>query len=135
MSNIRVIGRFLSANFGPGKQAPVLRQRLDLGARCPCIKGIWKQTEEGTMYKRIMVPVDMAHTDKLGKAIDTAAGLAKEFGSDLTFVGIADTAPSKVARFPSQYVEKLRAFAEQEAQRSGVGSRPIRSAITTWPST
>lgn len=80
------------------------------------------------MYKRIMVPIDLAHVDALGKAITTAADLAKHYGSELTFVGMSGAEPSKVARFPKEYDEKLKAFAEAESVRTGakIVADPVR---------
>lgn len=72
------------------------------------------------MYKQIMVPIDLAHKDALGKAINTAADLAKTYGSVITFVGISSAAPSAVARTPKEYAAKLDALAEAEAARTGV---------------
>lgn len=76
------------------------------------------------MYSRIMVPIDLQHVSELGKAIDTAAGLASQYSAELIFVGVSGAEPNKVARFPREYVERLETFAEAESERTGV-------AITT----
>ncbi|MCB1353147.1 MAG: universal stress protein [Rhodobacteraceae bacterium] len=72
------------------------------------------------MYRRIMVPVDLEHAEKLGKAIATAADLAKIYGSEISFVGVAGSAPSRVAHTYQEYCQKLDAFAAGEASRLGV---------------
>ncbi|KPK27984.1 MAG: universal stress protein UspA, partial [Betaproteobacteria bacterium SG8_40] len=33
------------------------------------------------MFRKIMVPVDLAHLPSLQKALDVAAGLAREYGA------------------------------------------------------
>ena len=44
------------------------------------------------MYKKIMVPVDLAHVDKLARALDTAANLAKFYHAPVTYVGVTSSA-------------------------------------------
>lgn len=69
------------------------------------------------MYNRIMVPVDLAHADKLDKALDTAADLASHYGAKLCFVGVTTSQPSSVAHSSEEYAEKLDAFAAERAQK------------------
>lgn len=71
------------------------------------------------MYQKIMVPVDLAHADKLQKAITTAIDLAKQYGATLLFVGVTGEAPSSVAHTPSEYAKKLDDFAA--GQTAGLG--------------
>ncbi len=72
------------------------------------------------MYKKIMVPIDMAHVDHLDKAINTAAALAKSLGIPICFVGVTSAAPGSVAHNPEEFEAKLKAFADQQAQRGAV---------------
>lgn len=72
------------------------------------------------MYEKIMVPVDLTHIDRLGKAIDTATDLAKHYGSPVCFVGVTAEAPSSVAHTPKEYEEKLRKYASDESQKHGL---------------
>ncbi len=72
------------------------------------------------MYQKIMVPVDLAHQDRLSKALDTAADLAKHYGGSLHFVGVTTGTPSEVAHTPAEYAEKLKAFAEAEGAKRGL---------------
>jgi len=72
------------------------------------------------MYQHIMVPVDLAHTDQLDKALRTAADLANRYGTDVTYVGVTTTAPSEVARTPTEFESKLSAFARDEAAKRGL---------------
>jgi nucleotide-binding universal stress UspA family protein len=71
------------------------------------------------MYKKIMVPVDLAHTDKLAKALDTAADLANHFQIPVCYVGITTETPSSLAHTPSEYASKLETFAKQQSQEHG----------------
>lgn len=71
------------------------------------------------MYHKIMVPVDLAHADKLHKAITTAIDLAARYGASLLFVGVTTEAPSEVAHTPSEYARKLEDFAA--ARTAGLG--------------
>lgn len=72
------------------------------------------------MYKSIMVPVDLAHKDKLDKALATAGLFAKQFGSTLSFVAVTATAPSSVAHTPEEFAKKLEAFGGEQAEKLGV---------------
>ena len=73
------------------------------------------------MYRRILVPVDLAHLDRLTKALDTAAHVAAEDGATLIYTGITTSEPSSVAHNPEEYARKLEAFAAEQASRHGVG--------------
>jgi len=44
--------------------------------------------EGGSMYQKIMVPVDLAHVERLGKALGTATDLAKHYGIPVCYVGV-----------------------------------------------
>lgn len=72
------------------------------------------------MYKAIMIPVDLAHIDQLGKALATAADLAKVYSANVVAVGVTGTAPSEVAHNPTEYAQKLDAFAADQSAKLGV---------------
>jgi nucleotide-binding universal stress UspA family protein len=62
-----------------------------------------------------MVPIDLEHADRMGKAISTACDLAKQFGAKLTFVGVASEAPGPAAHNPAEFEKKLEEFAQDNA--------------------
>jgi nucleotide-binding universal stress UspA family protein len=72
------------------------------------------------MYRKIMVPVDLAHLERLDKAITTATDLAKHYGIPICFVGVTAETPTEVAHTPKEFAEKLEAFGATEAQRHGL---------------
>lgn len=72
------------------------------------------------MFKRIMVPVDLAHAPRLGTALQCAADLAKLYDVPLTYVGITAATPSSVAHNPTEFEQKLKAFAQSEATKHGI---------------
>lgn len=72
------------------------------------------------MYKTIMVPVDLGHSEQLDKAISTAADLAKVYGSKAVLVGVTQSSPTEVARTPKAFAEKLAAFAQARSEALGV---------------
>ena len=74
------------------------------------------------MYSRIMVPVDLAHADKLDKALDIAARLAKAEGATLIYTGVGTTAPSTVAHNPEEYARKLETFAKEQGDARGLAA-------------
>jgi len=80
------------------------------------------------MYNKIMIPVDLAHINRLEKAISTATDLAKHYGIPICVVGVTPETPSEVAHTPREYSEKLQAFAAAQAERHGL---TIESAAYT----
>ena len=71
------------------------------------------------MFRKIMVPVDLAHCEKLRAAIDVAAQLARSYGAEVCYVGATTSAPSAVAHNPEEYGQKLEAFAQEQAAAHG----------------
>lgn len=86
------------------------------------------------MYKQIMVPVDLAHADKLALALDTAANLAKLYKIPVVYVGITTEAPSALGHNPAEYADKLKAFADAQGVRHGVAT-DAKTYATHDPST
>lgn len=72
------------------------------------------------MYRRIMVPVDLAHIGQLDKALKTAAGLAQHYKIPIVYVGVTGASPSAVAHTPDEYEKKLKDFAVEQAAAHGV---------------
>jgi len=72
------------------------------------------------MYNTIMVPIDLAHQDKLDKAISTAADISKCYGANLHFVGVTGSALSAAAHNEAEFASKLEAFAKDQSSRLGV---------------
>ena len=81
------------------------------------------------MYSSIMVPVDLAHVENLTKALDTAADLARHYGTSVCYVGVTTSAPGEAAHNPAEFEEKLAAFGAAQAAKHGaeVSTRAIVS--------
>ncbi|MEM1044539.1 MAG: universal stress protein [Pseudomonadota bacterium] len=77
------------------------------------------------MFNRIMVPIDLAHADALGRALDTAADLARHYGIPVAYVGVTAETPTAVAHNPGEYAQKIRAFAEEQATRHGIAAEGL----------
>ena len=75
------------------------------------------------MYTSIMVPVDLAHTDQLGKALQTAADLAKHYGAPITYLGATTPEPNEMAHTPQEFERKLQKFAEEQGSGNGIETR------------
>jgi len=75
------------------------------------------------MYKSIMIPVDLEHTETLEKALATAADLTKHYHAELHAVGVTMSAPSLVAHDPTEYAQKLETFAADQTAKYGVDFR------------
>ena len=72
------------------------------------------------MYKKIMVPVDLGHTEALGKALATAADLSRVYSAPVQMVAVTPTAPTAVAHNPEEFARKLADYAAAESARYGV---------------
>lgn len=71
------------------------------------------------MFTKIVVPVDLEHEDKLRKALDVAADLAKHYGIEAVYVGVTTEQPSALAHTPAEYGQKLKKFADDEGATHG----------------
>jgi nucleotide-binding universal stress UspA family protein len=76
------------------------------------------------MYNKIMIPVDLGHTEQLGKALTVAADLAKSYGAEAHIVGVTMSAPTEIAHTPSEFSEKLSAYAAEQSNALGVTFKP-----------
>lgn len=72
------------------------------------------------MFKRIMVPVDLAHVDRLEKALTCAADLARHYDASVVYVGVSAATPSAIAHGPAEYARKLEDFARSQAAAHGI---------------
>lgn len=72
------------------------------------------------MYHKIMVPVDLAHVERLDKALTTAADLAKHYRTPICYVGVTTTLPGPVAHTPEEFARKLERFGRSQAERHGL---------------
>ncbi|WP_084862885.1 universal stress protein [Salibaculum halophilum] len=71
------------------------------------------------MFKHIMMPVDLAHADKLDRAMTVAADQAKHYGAKVTYVGVTAATPGSVARTPEEYADKLAKLAAAQSELHG----------------
>jgi universal stress protein F len=71
------------------------------------------------MYRKIMVPVDLAHLDALEKSLQIAADIARHYKAEVCYVSVTANTPGPVARTPEEYERKLAAFAEEQARVHG----------------
>ena len=72
------------------------------------------------MYARIMVPVDLQHVDKLGKALGTAADLAHRYQAELWYVAVTGKVPNRAAKTPEQFATELEHFAAETGRELDV---------------
>jgi len=73
------------------------------------------------MYERILVPVDLTHTEKLSKALSLAAQMAKAHDATVVYAGVADAVPtsSKVSEKDRMQAD-LDTFAAEQAKEHGI---------------
>ena len=71
------------------------------------------------MFKKIMVPVDLRHVERLGYALDVASDLAKHYGIEICYVAVTSPEPSELGHSPSEVEERLKSFGADMAQQNG----------------
>ncbi|SFU66010.1 universal stress protein [Halomonas korlensis] len=82
------------------------------------------------MYRKIMIPVDLAHLDLIEPALAQAADLARHYGAEVCYVGVTANTPGSVARTPAEYQQKLEVFANQQAKVHG---QPVSAKTISSP--
>ena len=75
------------------------------------------------MYRKIMVPVDLAHVERLDRALATAADLAKRYRIPVCYVGVTTGTPSPVAHTPQEYGERLARFGTEQVAAHGLDAQ------------
>ena len=77
------------------------------------------------MFKKILVPVDLADTDLAQSAIETAVSLAKASGGQVRLITVLPPTPAELAEYvPADFDARQRASAEEAlvivAKESGI---------------
>ncbi|MBK1634427.1 universal stress protein [Rhodovulum adriaticum] len=75
------------------------------------------------MFNHILAPVDLAHLDRLKRALEVTGDLARHYGVPVTYVGVTTPQPGPVAHSPEEFTAKLADFASGEAAKYGHDAR------------
>lgn len=86
------------------------------------------------MFQRILAPVDLAHLDKLEKALGVTVEEAKHHKVPVTFVSVTHSGPSDLAHNPDEFRAKLEAFAEAQGKQHGIDAS-AHMMVTPDPTT
>lgn len=82
------------------------------------------------MFRKIMVPVDLAHREAIEPSLTASSDLARYYGAEICYVGVTATTPGSVARTPEEYQQKLHEFAREQSEHhhgQTVSARAITS--------
>ena len=82
------------------------------------------------MFKKIMVPVDLAHLDLIEPSLQVVADQARHYGAEVCYVAVTATTPGPVAHTPEEYQQKLEAFAKKRAEVHG---QAVTARVITSP--
>lgn len=85
------------------------------------------------MYKQIMIPVDLAHVERLEKALRSGADLAKLYDIPVCYIGVSANTPTAVAHNPTEFEEKLEQFSVVQAERYGLNKVSSAAYISHDP--
>lgn len=72
------------------------------------------------MFRRLVVPIDLAHREALTRVLAVAADLARHYAIPVTYVGVTAETPTPQAHSPGEFAAKMQAFAADEAARHGI---------------
>lgn len=72
------------------------------------------------MYQNILIPVNLDHTERMEKAMSTAAVLGKAEGAKLTLFNVGGTGLARVPKDPAEYEAALKDYAAQQSDALGV---------------
>lgn len=82
------------------------------------------------MFDKIMVPVDLRHVSRMGKALSIAADLAKTHDAEVTYVGITSPEPGTLGHNPKEYEARLTEFATSEVAAHGHRAKALMIVAT-----
>lgn len=82
------------------------------------------------MFKKILVPVDLAHPDVFEPSLQIVADQARHHDAEVCYVSVIANTPGVVARTPDEYQQKLEAFAQERAQVHG---QPVSAKALVCP--
>lgn len=74
------------------------------------------------MFRKILIPIDLAHAEKLDKAVTTAVRLARLDGSPVVFAAVTSNAPGSLAHTPEEFRARLDAYAAEQAAEHAVSA-------------
>lgn len=85
------------------------------------------------MFSKLLVPVDLAHQDRLERALKIAGKMAQDHGASVIYVGVFDNVPTIAGGKPEECAARLEAFSEAQAKTYDIKteSRAILSADPT----
>lgn len=72
------------------------------------------------MFRKILSPVDLAHAEKLDKALAVAGDLARTYDAEICYVGVTGTTPGPLGRTPEEFAARLDHFAAEQGRTLGV---------------
>jgi len=78
-----------------------------------------KQIWEGLLFKKILIPIDLGHADKLEKAVSTGAYLANQGNIPVVFAAVTTAAPGPLAHTPDEFRTKLDKYAREQGAKHG----------------
>lgn len=86
------------------------------------------------MFKKILVPVDLADTDLAKSAIETAVSLAKASGGSVQLLNVLPTTPTMLVEYvPPDFDAQQRQSAEEAlaiiAKESGINAGQIGTTV------
>ncbi|MEM6578881.1 MAG: universal stress protein [Pseudomonadota bacterium] len=77
------------------------------------------------MFNHILAPVDLAHLERLERALSVAIQEARHHGARLTFVSVAAKGPGAVAHNPAEFRAKLDAFVAGQREAHNIDAEAL----------
>lgn len=74
------------------------------------------------MFKRIMVPVVLEHTDRMQRTLTVAADLARQYQASIIYVAVAGKVPNAIAKTPEKFAAELDLFAREQGDQGAIST-------------
>lgn len=72
------------------------------------------------MFKKILSPIDLAHVEKLEKALTVTSEMARAYGAEVCFISVTGSSPGALGRTPEESKRHMAEFAAAQAEKFGI---------------
>jgi len=72
------------------------------------------------MFSKIMVPVDLAHVERIARSLRVAAELARLWSARVVYVAVCGSVPNRIAPDPGKFAAELDMFAREQGDEYGI---------------
>jgi nucleotide-binding universal stress UspA family protein len=75
------------------------------------------------MFRLVMAPVDLAHADRLERALRVTGDIARHYGAPVCYVAVGSALPGRLGHTPAEFATRLAEFGRSQAEAHGIEVR------------